>query len=307
MCAWWMTVGACLGLVACEGPAPFTTPAPNPTADVPAWRCARERPSIPAPVTRCNGSEALCGRRYHDVVYATAHEASSNDAWNFIAARQRYGLSRQLEDGVRALTFEVRPFLGDVWLCDGACEINRIRLAEGLCEVGRFLDREPGAVVTVFIESHAGAPEVAQAFSEARLLDDLYAHTPGNLWPTLGDLVTLNRRLVVFTDRDGDTYAWYHDASRWVQDTPADARAASDLDCRRSQGDAANPLFVLNHFLADASASRLQAATLNRNPLLLDRALRCRQERGRIPNFIAVDFYDVGDVIATVEALNTER
>ena len=40
--------------------------------------------------------------------------------------------------------------------------------------------------------------------------------------------------------------------------------------------------------------------------VLLDRARRCMRESGHLPNFVAVDFYDVGDVFAVVDALNQE-
>jgi hypothetical protein len=32
--------------------------------------------------------------------------------------------------------------------------------------------------------------------------------------------------------------------------------------------------------------------------------MRCRQERGRIPNYVAVNFFDEGDVFRAVDQLN---
>ena len=40
------------------------------------------------------------------------------------------------------------------------------------------------------------------------------------------------------------------------------------------------------------------------NPFFLDRAQRCQQESGRLPNFVTVDFYSIGDVFEVVDALN---
>jgi hypothetical protein len=38
--------------------------------------------------------------------------------------------------------------------------------------------------------------------------------------------------------------------------------------------------------------------------VLLTRAEQCRAERGQVPNFVAVNYVDTGDVHAVVDALN---
>jgi len=37
---------------------------------------------------------------------------------------------------------------------------------------------------------------------------------------------------------------------------------------------------------------------------LIDHVRRCQQESGKLANFVTVDFYDIGDLFATVTALN---
>jgi hypothetical protein len=44
---------------------------------------------------------------------------------------------------------------------------------------------------------------------------------------------------------------------------------------------------------------------VNHNPLFIDRALQCESESGRLPNFVTVDFYNIGDVFAVVDELNS--
>ena len=46
------------------------------------------------------------------------------------------------------------------------------------------------------------------------------------------------------------------------------------------------------------------AAQVNFNPFLIDRARACRDDGGRQPNFVTVDFCDVGDVFDAVATLN---
>jgi hypothetical protein len=43
---------------------------------------------------------------------------------------------------------------------------------------------------------------------------------------------------------------------------------------------------------------------VNHNPLFIDRAEQCRTESGRLPNFVTVDFYDIGDLFDVVDSLN---
>lgn len=60
-----------------------------------------------APAT-CDGATALCDRRLDEVVFAGTHNsfaASEQPGWYF--ASQRYDISRQLDDGVRALLLDV--------------------------------------------------------------------------------------------------------------------------------------------------------------------------------------------------------
>jgi hypothetical protein len=56
----------------------------------------------------CNGIAALCGRRLDEVIFPGTHNsfaASAQPGWHF--ANQRYGISRQLDDGIRALLIDV--------------------------------------------------------------------------------------------------------------------------------------------------------------------------------------------------------
>jgi hypothetical protein len=61
-----------------------------------------------ATATSCNGAAALCERRLNEVIFPGTHNsfaASDEAGWHF--ASQRYGISRQLEDGIRALLLDV--------------------------------------------------------------------------------------------------------------------------------------------------------------------------------------------------------
>jgi hypothetical protein len=56
----------------------------------------------------CDGAAALCGRRLNEVTFPGTHNsfaASAEPGWHF--ANQRYGIARQLDDGIRALLLDV--------------------------------------------------------------------------------------------------------------------------------------------------------------------------------------------------------
>src|SRR5215207_1699725 len=73
---------------------------------------------VPLPIpAECNGSAALCDRRFDEVVYPTTHNAMSNEAEGWLAPNQYLGIAQQLEDGVRGLMLDTHLWEGDVLLC----------------------------------------------------------------------------------------------------------------------------------------------------------------------------------------------
>ena len=64
--------------------------------------------AVVAPANSCNGSAAACGRRLDQVVFPATHNsfaAAEEPGWFF--ANQRYGIERQLRDGIRGFLIDV--------------------------------------------------------------------------------------------------------------------------------------------------------------------------------------------------------
>ncbi len=72
--------------------------------------------------------------------------------------------------------------------------------------------------------------------------------------------------------------------------------------CRPLRGRPDAPIFQFNHWVTPASASASRVA--NTADILGERALRCMEERGLLPNLVAVDFYERGDLFPVVDVLN---
>jgi len=61
---------------------------------------------------------------------------------------------------------------------------------------------------------------------------------------------------------------------------------------------------ILNHFISNPFPTPMNAERANAESILLDRALACWRASGRLPNFITVDYYEIGGVLSVVDRLN---
>lgn len=259
---------------------------------------------LPTECKQCNGSELLCDRRYDQVAYATTHNAMSNRADHWFAPNQHYGITRQLNDGIRCLMLDVHSFAGRPYLAHHNVILGHKLLEDGLREIQAFMATHVFEVVTIILENYVPAQKLDEAFTAAGLGPYLYVHQAGQPFPTLREMVLSGKRLVVFTDREGGTLPWLHDVWAYCLDTPWKASRPSELKNTLGRGNPRNPLLIVNHFLMHPLPSANLASQVNYNPFLLDRVLTCAQKMKRMPNFVTVDFYDIGAVFEVVDALN---
>lgn len=270
-------------------------------------------------VTGCNGRHDLCARRFDEVRYATTHNAMSNSANGWLGPNQAWDVPTQLAMGVRGLMLDTwragdLNLLGLVqvpgvdpdstYLCHSVCALGNQPLADGLAEIRSFLDDNPGAVVTLILESYISHAQTAAAFAAAGLTPYAYAHS-GGPWPTLGQMVDAGSRLVVLQDvAVNPAYPWLMNVWTHAFETHFSAAAPEDFSCADNRGSPGNDLFILNHFLTDVFGSPALAAQVNYNPLLQDRIAECESFHGATANFVTVDFVSIGDTLATIDALN---
>lgn len=259
----------------------------------------------PASPTACNGADELCDRRFDQVSYVTTHNAMANAEDGFRNGNQNNSVSHQLADGVRAFMLDTYFYEGAVQLCHADCAFFGHRLLiDTLNEMRVFLEDHPREVISIIFEAYATAEQTEQAFSESGIMKFVHVQPLGEQWPTLRQLIDSDKRLVVFTDRDRGALAWYHFVWDYAFETPFSFEKPADLVCTKNRGNAASSLFILNHFLTRGVGDPRLARLINFNPLFVDRAHQCMTEDERLPNFVTVDFYDIGDVFAVVDDLN---
>ncbi len=194
----------------------------------------------------------------------------------------------------------------ELYLCHGFCEVGATPLREALQDIRRFLGTNPGEVLIVFIQDEAPAEDIAAAVVEAGLERYAYAH-PGRdaPWPTLGELVDRNERLIVMTEHaERAPVPWLHRGFELTQETPFAFRSVDDLSCAPNRGAADAPLFLVNHWIEDVAPTPKDAELLNAREVLLPRLRECAAERGLTPNLVAVNFYRSGDLFAVVDEIN---
>lgn len=261
-------------------------------------------------IDRCNGFPELCDRTFDAVSYPTTHNAMSNREDGFLGPNQEHAVSRQLTDGVRGLMLDTWYFGGDVVLCHAAdvipCDFFGMRLLiDTLTDIRVFLEQHPNEIVSIIFESYISEADAAADFVASGLIAYAYAQPPADPWPTLRTLIEADARLVVFTDDSGASLPWHHYVWDYAWETHYSFQQPDDFSCNINRGSMSNRLFILNHFLTGVFGSPQLADMVNHDPLFIDRALQCETESGRLPNFVTVDFYDIGDLFAVVDELNS--
>ncbi len=196
----------------------------------------------------------------------------------------------------------------EIFLCHTVCELGATKMADALADVREFLDQNPNEVVILFLEPYVPPADIAKVFDEAGLADRTAVLDRSAPLPTLGELIRRDERLIVFTERDADgTVPWYLDGFSYIQDTPLGATEVDQLTCKLNRGSASSPLLMLNHWADVFPPRRAANEDFQTRKELLGRAHECARKRGLPVNLIAVDHYDIGELVPSIERLNRER
>jgi hypothetical protein len=302
------------------------------------WALIRERQQ---PELACNGHVELCDRPINDVVFAATHNAMSIAEYGWVWPSHDGNITNQLHAGVRAFLIDSHYWNDQAWieshlhylppdlqvavqdllerielnqedgtyLCHMLCTLGATGLAETLEELQHFLETHPNEVVVLIIEDIVTPADTQEAFQDSGLDELVYTYEPGTAWPTLREMIESEQRVLVMAEDEGPPPEWYLHAWDNTEETPYAFSEVADFDdetysCQPNRGEVDKPFFLLNHWVTRASPSRIDAAIINDYDYLLDRAYQCAEDRGQLPNFLAVNFYLNGDVFEVVDELN---
>lgn len=255
----------------------------------------------------CNGAAALCDRPLDQVTIPTTHNSAAAMEHGFAAinANQTHGLRRQLDDGIRGFMLDVTEDGGDTWLCHGPCALGKLAHAEALTILGDFLAEQPNEVIVIIYEDSAPVDAIVADWDEAGLVDRTVV-LDGTTWPTLGELIAADTRIVVTAENGAPPPAWFHHAWSVVWDTPYSFHSLREMSCDENRGEPGVGLFLVNHWLSTDLdlPDEARAAEANAYDVLLARAQGCGDAWGHPVNLLGVDFYEQGDLLGVAAALN---
>ena len=192
------------------------------------------------------------------------------------------------------------------YLCHAMCELGSTLWLQSLRDTRAWLDEHPREVVTLFVQDEVTPADTAAVFEAAGLLPYVYTPAADGTWPTLGEMIDSGHRLVVLMEfhGGGDRWPWLIQGFDVVQDTPYLFDTPADFSCEPNRGPADASVFLVNHWIDEKRNVPHNAAVVNARDVLLPRVQECQAERGRLPNFVAVDYYDRGDLLDVVDTLN---
>ncbi|KAJ7347549.1 PLC-like phosphodiesterase [Mycena albidolilacea] len=287
--------------------------------------------SIPVKrATVCNGHAELCNRSYGNITFVGAHDSAffSQDPLAF-ARDQEVDIPTQLGLGIRMLQAQSHVNDGVLHFCHTSCSLfDGGPVVDYLKTVKTFLDANPNEVLTLIFtnpEGQSPATVWKPLFDEAGITP--LAFVPPSIpvkqadWPTLGSMIDSGKRVVVFMDAgaDGaDAVDFIMPEFQMIWEAPfssVDPTFPCKID--RIAGPLADVdhMYMINHNLnknlislgsTDVLVSDpVDAPTTNGVDSILADANGCAPlGANRAPNFVLVDYVNLGDPFTAAALLN---
>jgi hypothetical protein len=230
-----------------------------------------------------------------------------------------------------------------LYLCHGFCDSKSKTLTSALTDVVKFLKSNPQEIVTIFIESPPGwLPSAAsntlflESFKESGAYDlifwpDANSATPENvklwgvnptfnefIWPEISAMISQDKRLFLLVDRDRGVdnvqhivpFVWryvkesvFSDQNYpWPWDNTCGERDQSKSNGINRSKD--RSMFLWNHFPYFSAVAAY--SYVNSYYRLVTRAKTCANSISLVPNFLEIDFVDLGDGKALTDNINSQ-
>ena len=277
----------------------------------------------------CNGHVELCDRKYSNVTQIATHDSA------FVGILptddQDVDVTTQLDAGVRFLQAQThRNVFGTLSLCHTSCFLKDAGSVEAYLQVIKgWLDTHPKEVVTLILTNgdNVRVSEFDEVFSASGIRPYVYipgpSHDPAVLdsWPTLGELIGNETRLVAFLDYGAEeTVPYILPEFLYFWETPFDMTDPTFPQCviDRPPSLAETPalahqrMYIINHYLdtemmgmdvPDRRDARKTNAASGSESIGAQVDL-CQQKHRRAPKGILIDYFDKGVAFGVQDALN---
>jgi len=283
-----------------------------------------------APISRasqatvCNGHSELCSRSYGNVTFIGAHDSFAYSRDPAVLSRdQVIDIPFQLNNGVRLLQAQSHMWNSALHFCHTSCFLyDGGTVLSYLKKVKSFMDQNPNEVLTLLFTNPEGQSVLnvwKPIFDQAGLTSMMYVppHVPMkyNEWPTLGEMIDSGKRVVVFLDSNADTTQVNFILPEFpmIWETPFGVTDPSfPCSVNRIQGPLATTdhMYMINHslnkdVLGIVISDAFDAPTTNGVTSILNNANGCVPlGGGRNPNFLLLDFVDLGNAFHAADILN---
>lgn len=151
-------------------------------------------------------------------------------------------------------------------------------------------------------------------------LEDKVYQKENNQWPTLADMTDVGKQIIAFSHNNPNCpgsdgcatkiydFFDYTKGTDWDFDTVSDIENWED-SCQIKRGSVGEkPFYSVNNFVTKFYGPSAPASqTLNQKAFLRDRIQKCAEVANAEPNFINVDYWQLGDVPEFVNEENTAR
>ena len=251
---------------------------------------------------QCNGSYDLCNKRYNEVAYLTTHNAFNSKQDRYLFPNQKTNITEQLNNGVRGLMIDVYEDNESIVVYHAYKFLGSQPLSVYLNDIKYFLDNNPNEILTIILETYTSSNAIENEISKVGLLEYLHTQDVNSLWPKLQMMIDSNKRLVILSDKNdaNENQSWYH----YMWDFAVENKYGQ-INCEFNRGNPENSLFIFNHFITSLTGNKDNANKVNSFKYFMNHITKCKDLKNKFPNFITVDFYEIGESLDVVSKLNT--
>ena len=251
---------------------------------------------------QCNGSNDLCNKRYNEVAYLTTHNAFNSKQDRYLFPNQKSNIAEQLNNGVRGLMIDVYDDNGSTVVYHAYKFLGSQLLSVYLNDIKYFLDNNPNEILTIILETYTSSNAIENEINKAGLLKYLHTQDVNSLWPKLQTMIDSNKRLVILSDKNdaNEKQNWYHYMWNFAVENKY-----GEINYEFNRGNPENNLFIFNHFITSLTGNKENANKVNSFKYLMNHITNCKDLKNKFPNFITVDFYEIGESIDVVSKLNS--
>ena len=276
----------------------------------------------------CNGLESNCDLKVNEVLYATVHNANHDDRTAF--SNNIFPLEDALTAGYRGLMLDVCKCENDqnvleITFCHGECGFGPRDPTEVFTNINTFLNDNPNDMIVVNFELSEGNPTATELWDVIGAVNGIASKTYDYLvgpWPTMKEMQNTNKQLILFQHNGQNcitnptlcvsSIQTFHDfalETKYAFKSVAEVEDES-YSCVEDRGiSGTQEFYAVNNFIANflLAPSKEGSEVVNEKSFLTKRLAGCEAETGLKPNFINVDFWNLGDVIEVTQEENKLR